>query len=204
MRPDPRIQRPYGTQTVCPYLRASLRKDELRIAFDCDVTGDSATAIFDAIRRCAATFVAQCEANASHQALLLVFPRLRADSYHLLDDVQLEAKDLMVENGLMIGQFHPGCRTSAVHNPLWRGISVSPYPLVAMRNMVVHDILFLHEKKHWFMEYARRYGPALEEAKDRRPAYTFLWALYSKARDHFTSTHKTALVSAGMACPSPH
>lgn len=90
----------------------------------------------------------------------------------------------MVERGIMIGQFHPQCRTAAVHNPTWRSVSIAPHPLIAMRKMVMHDILFLREKR-WFLEYEKRFGASLERCRNRNAAYAFLWSTYVEARTSF-------------------
>jgi heptaprenyl diphosphate synthase len=90
----------------------------------------------------------------------------------------------MVENGIMIGQFHPKCHTAAVHDPAWRSVSVAPVPLIAMRKMVIHDILFLREKR-WFLEYSKRYGASLERRRQWNATYAFLWSTYTTAKDKF-------------------
>jgi heptaprenyl diphosphate synthase len=78
----------------------------------------------------------------------------------------------------MIGQFHPECAEPAARNPAFR-VSRSPVPLVAIRFMAVHDILFLGEQANWFAQYHRRFG-----ARHRRQSNGIdpvLTTLYYKA-----------------------
>ena len=63
-----------------------------------------------------------------------------------------------VNFGLMIGQFHPKCRERAIHNPRWNAISQSPVPLVAMRHMAIHDIMFLDDNEEAFRVYDGKFG----------------------------------------------
>jgi hypothetical protein len=86
---------------------------------------------------------------------------------------------------LMIGQFHPQCGTPAIHNASWRGVSVAPYPLIAVRHMVVHDILFLRSQKNWFLHYSRRFGARYERANDLGAHNCHLSQAYNEARNKF-------------------
>lgn len=74
-----------------------------------------------------------------------------------LDRAQAAAKPGLVEQGLMLGQFHPLCDERAARNPGFR-VSRSPLPLLALRHMAYHDILFLHGRPEWFAAYRARFG----------------------------------------------
>ncbi|MEU3606810.1 DUF6875 domain-containing protein [Streptomyces sp. NPDC035033] len=116
--------------------------------------------------------------NPALRSLLVVLPDLRPEAYALLDEAHARVKSESVERGLMIGQFHPDCDEPAARNPAFK-VSRSPVPLVAVRAMAVHDILFLGERADWFAQYHRRFG----ERYRSRPAGIgpLLTTLYHKA-----------------------
>jgi hypothetical protein len=203
LHPDPRINRPYASQTVCPFLQAALKKNAIFMAFHPEITTDSPRAVLEVVAEHMAHFASLSEETSSYpyHALLIIFPRLRPSCFGVLDKVHQIAKDDIVENGLMIGQFHPYCRTAATHNSAWRSVSVAPYPLIAMRKMVMHDILFLGGQKQWFREYARRYGASLEEVRYKSATHAFLWSTYESARERFDNKDLVEARTVSATCP---
>ncbi|MFI8191835.1 DUF6875 domain-containing protein [Streptomyces sp. NPDC085946] len=116
--------------------------------------------------------------NPALRSLIIVLPDLPPEAFALLDEAHAQVKTESVERGLMIGQFHPACAEPAARNPAFE-VSRSPVPLVAVRAMAVHDILFLGERADWFAQYHRRFG----ERYRSRPAGIgpLLTTLYHKA-----------------------
>ncbi|MFE7896721.1 DUF6875 domain-containing protein [Streptomyces sp. NPDC057424] len=116
--------------------------------------------------------------NPALRSLLIVLPDLPPETFGLLDEAHAQVKTESVERGLMIGQFHPDCDEPAARNPAFK-VSRAPVPLVAVRAMAVHDILFLGERADWFAQYDRRFG----ERYRSRPAGIgpLLTTLYHKA-----------------------
>jgi len=115
------------------------------------------------------------------RALVVVISGLTEPS--LLDEVHVAVKSMIVERGLMIGQFHPRCTERAVRNSGF-AVGRSPVPMLAVRHMAVHDIVFLDRKREWFAAYEdrfkSRYGP--DSLLD--PLYRAKWA---RARARFGS-----------------
>ena len=89
-------------------------------------------------------------------ALVVAAPQLR-DAGHVIDDVHAMLKDEAVHAGLMLGQFHENCTEPSARNPSF-AVNRSPIPLLAIRAMTVHDILFLHSTPEWFGAYRERFG----------------------------------------------
>lgn len=75
----------------------------------------------------------------------------------LLDDVQQTVKGRAAADGLMLGPFHRDSTVPAALNPGFAP-NISPYPLVVVRQMSVHDLWFLHERRGWFREYQKRFA----------------------------------------------
>jgi hypothetical protein len=95
--------------------------------------------------------------EASHEpaltSLVIVFEQLGEPFWHLIDDVHRIAKPRAVADGLMLGQFHPACEVPAVHNPEFP-VSRAPLPLIVVRHMTTHDILFLEEDREWVEHFS--------------------------------------------------
>ncbi|MCF2437133.1 hypothetical protein LV779_36065 [Streptomyces thinghirensis] len=64
--------------------------------------------------------------------------------------------------GLMIAQFHEKCEEKAARNPAFE-VSHAPVPMMAVRSMAIHDVLFLADRREWFEEYASRFGAPLPQ-----------------------------------------
>jgi hypothetical protein len=194
MSEEEKIRRPYRPQTVCPFVEASVRNNALFMAFHSEIAGDEVEPIVRLLADYIKPFVIVRNdkgVDHSNKALLVVFPRLISKNYRSLDVVHELSKDKMVENGLMIGQFHPDCRTSAIHNSAWRGVSVAPYPLIAMRHMVVHDILFLRHRRNWFLHYHSRYGAKYECPNVLGALSAHLVPVYNEAKNKFLGLEST-------------
>jgi hypothetical protein len=116
------------------------------------------------------------EAAPSLHALVVLLPDLPHQNWPLLDQAQAAVKGQAVGGGLMVGQFHPDCPDGAVHNPNFP-VSRSPMPMLAVRRMAVHDVLFLHRNREHFAAYRRRFG----HLHDSGQAPESLTALYRHA-----------------------
>jgi heptaprenyl diphosphate synthase len=95
--------------------------------------------------------------NRTLHTVVAVLPELPRPLWSLLDEVQAELKPRLARRGMMLGQFHPDCPEPAARNPRFR-VSRSPLPLLAIRRMALHDVLFLHRDPALFAEYRRRFG----------------------------------------------
>jgi heptaprenyl diphosphate synthase len=144
---------------ICPFVPASIRADSLEVQ-EWRANPRSGRAELGAlIDRMAQTFLTLNwpSRNPTLHALVVVLTGLGPGHGDLLDLAQSDAKSRLVPRGLMLGQFHPDCDERAARNPEFR-VSRSPVPLLAMRRMAFHDVLFLHSKAEWFAAYRQRFG----------------------------------------------
>ncbi|HKS45790.1 MAG TPA: hypothetical protein VJT49_11895 [Amycolatopsis sp.] len=102
--------------------------------------------------------------NPALRSLIVVLPDLDEAACQLLDDAHHAVKPIAVRRGMMLGQFHPRCAEPATRNADFP-VSRSPVPLVAIRSMALHDVLFLHQQQGWFAEYRRLFGSHYERGK---------------------------------------
>ncbi|WP_406174403.1 DUF6875 domain-containing protein [Streptomyces sp. NBC_00996] len=112
--------------------------------------------------------------NSNLHSLLVAVPDLPRDAYWLIDKAHELTKDRVVARGLMLGQFHPTCEEPAARNSGFP-VNRSPVPLFAVRNMALHDILFLHADDVWFAEYEQHYGRHYEKPDRIAPDFVRLF-----------------------------
>ncbi|MFI9379993.1 DUF6875 domain-containing protein [Kutzneria sp. NPDC052558] len=144
---------------VCPYTQPSLHKGLFHLAA-LSGEGDVGAAV-ESLRgwyeRLGATM---STADRELLTVLLVLPHLDHTDASGLDEIQRVAKDKFVEDGLMIGQFHPVCDAPGLWNPEFKALR-APVPLLAIRKLVVFDLPFLVEHKAHAESYIRRFAPEI-------------------------------------------
>lgn len=88
---------------------------------------------------------------------LVLLPDLDPADASELDALQATLKTEFVEQGLMIGQFHPACNQPGIWNAGFRPLR-SPVPLLAIRAMVRQDLPFLADQPSHVEAYRRYFG----------------------------------------------
>jgi hypothetical protein len=79
------------------------------------------------------------------KAFIIVFPKLVPDrASNLVDQVHKSMKPMVVEAGLMLGEFHRGSQSPGLHNSHFYPLR-SPVPLFVLRKMVPGDLVFLNK-----------------------------------------------------------
>src|SRR5437588_2463856 len=159
MAPNEAVKRPRGDQVVCPFVKTAVQSGALQMEFHRGVNGQDVDDIVHIMRACAEPFKRMPPHGPSglmRKALMVVFPNIEASDGSALDEAHHLLKDDFVEQGLMLGQFHPRCEERGVYNRAFKA-SVAPYPLIAIRHMAVHDIIFLHANERWFKAYNVRF-----------------------------------------------
>jgi hypothetical protein len=186
MREHESVNRPYPPQTVCPFVEASLRANCLYMVFHHDFDGRYPAAIADQILEYIGPFKQAPPFAPNEQtlkALLIVFPKIEKEFLSALDVCHEMIKAKMVDSGLMVGQFHLKCEERGIHNPVWNAISRAPVPLMAMRHMVIHDIMFLEDNEGWFRVYDANFGTRFAERGKSVSAYQkHLSTYYERAK----------------------
>ena len=142
---------------VCPYTQPSLHKGLFHLAA-LDGEGDVNQAVEGLRGWYERIGAALSAADRELLTVLLVLPHLDFDDASELDELQRVAKDKFVEDGLMIGQFHPVCDAPGLWNPDFKALR-APVPLLAIRKLVVFDLPFLVEHKEHAESYIRRFAP---------------------------------------------
>jgi hypothetical protein len=171
---------------VCPFVEPSQRADTLETRVRLVGATPSLHLITEIIRCSLDEFkgIKWKASNPNLRALLVVLPDLPSRYYNLLDEAHAAVKSESVRQGIMIGQFHEHCQEKAARNPHFE-VSKSPVPLLAVRLMAVHDVLFLTDKREWFEEYAARFGARYRNTPNGLDPtlYELYWKAYAKYGD---------------------
>jgi hypothetical protein len=174
MQEHDEIQRPYFPQTVCPFVGASIKANSFYMVFHNEFDGRNAVAIANQILEYAKPFKETPPISPNERmlkALLIVFPNIEARLVTVLDKCHRMIKAKIVESGLMVGQFHPKCCERAIHNHRWNAVSRSPVPFIALRNMTIHDVIFLGDNDDTFRSYDKEFGAYFAEGGKSLPEY---------------------------------
>ena len=171
-------------EPVCPFARAVLEENSLYMAFHHEVNGKSAELIESIVLGYREPFKKTTpfhESDRLKKALLIIFPEIPARETGVLDIVHANIKTRCVHDGLMVAQCHARCDGRSVHNPAFK-VYQSPYPLIAMRHMALHDILFLPDDESWFASYDFRFGARFREPEKLEDFEKPLGDIYRRAK----------------------
>lgn len=168
-QPHPDLGRP---GPVCPFVAPAVAAGTVfyvACRFDGEATLERMTDALDEALRCFQLLAWQ-EEKVELASLVVIFPDLAEADWHLIDDSHSANKTKFVEAGCMIGQFHPTCDEPAARNPDFP-VNRAPLPLIVIRHIASHDILFLDENPHWvehFGEWLTRRKISLKNPQYRR------------------------------------
>ncbi|MFE3187381.1 DUF6875 domain-containing protein [Nocardia sp. NPDC059240] len=158
MRPHPALGRP---GPVCPFVRQSV----VRGLFWAGLAegGDGLTSsrmhrivedafeLYQALRQ-------ENPAEARGLTLVTVFPGLTR--FDLVDAVHAERKTDVVGQGMMLGQFYPGCSVPGLWDRDFHPLD-APLPMLVLRSMMSTDFPFLAARSDWLYAYLSRVAPDL-------------------------------------------
>jgi hypothetical protein len=187
--PNPMMKRTHDSagESVCPFAKSMLAESALYMAFHHEVNGKSVELIESIVLGYREPFK---KANPFHQrdrlkkALLVIFPEIPPDETNVLDVVQSNIKSQFVRDGLMVAQCHERCDLRSVHNPALKAYT-APHPLIAIRHMALHDILFLQEDESHFASYDQRFGSRFREPEKLEDYEKPLLDVYRRAKARF-------------------
>lgn len=172
-QPHPQIGR---EGSVCPFVEPSLAGGSLRLESWPVSRGAAAEELRAVVDRMVEVFEPGDwgAPNPTLRTLVVVLDGLAPEQHPQLDQLQSEAKAELAARGLMLGQFHPDCDEPAARNPDFP-VSRAPLPMLAIRHMAFHDVLFLHGDPHLFGCYRERFGSRYARGGVPDPLFTELF-----------------------------
>ncbi|MEU0540249.1 DUF6875 domain-containing protein [Nocardia sp. NPDC005978] len=146
---------------VCPYVKPAMRRDLLWFA-QVPAAEPHMMWVRAIIEDALAIYPGLPTGNGSStsvlRALITVFPNL--SDYSLIDDIHAEFKTKFVAQGVMFGQFYPGCDQPGLWNKDFRPLD-APMPMLVVRSMMTTDFPFLLGRAEWMDAYVRKFAPML-------------------------------------------
>jgi hypothetical protein len=157
---------------VCPFVHGSMEKEVMYLtAIESSTTPEEAK---EAVAKFVDVFAALQPTDRTEAKLvtiLVLFPTVMpAEAPSVIDALQADLKPQFVDQGYMIGQFHPNCPEPGVRNPVFRPLR-APVPMLVIRNMIPEDLEFLHESQRCWENYCKRI-PAAEVPPRLQSKYT--------------------------------
>jgi hypothetical protein len=167
--PDPHLGR---SGDVCPFVGPALNQFHSMYfgAYEGEL---DPSPILEAMRHLIALFPTLSPIHSpgsDFKAIILTFPGLSLDGgSRLIDPLQKALKPEVTAQGLMIGQFYPGCPEPGLHNSDFRPLS-TPFPILVLRPMHLTDLMFLMSSPEYFRAYCRKFGVTSREQVTMRIA----------------------------------
>ncbi|MFZ2526752.1 MAG: DUF6875 domain-containing protein [Rhodococcus sp. (in: high G+C Gram-positive bacteria)] len=148
------------TGPVCPFAGPSITRRLFWAAFvpGTDIGDDRMRAVADDLAELFPELPPDSGADAALKAVVVVFPDLTA--FDAIERVQNERKSDFVLQGLMLGQFYPGCTVSGLRNNEFRALD-APLPMLAVRHMVGSDFPFLADHRDWVLAYLKKFAGSI-------------------------------------------
>jgi hypothetical protein len=174
-------------EPICPFAKACLSANTIYFSFHHEVNGKSTEQIEDILLDCRDPFKREPPYDPKQRltkALLVVFPEIPSSEGEVLDLVHDNIKTQFVRDGLMVTQCYPRSDGRSVHNPALR-VYTSPYSLMAVRHMALHDVLFVEEDEAWFAAYDQRFGIRFREPEQLQDYEKPLLNIYRRAKERF-------------------
>ncbi|MFJ8763044.1 DUF6875 domain-containing protein [Streptomyces cyaneofuscatus] len=170
-RPHEGVGRPGA---VCPFMVPALRADGVRVHVSPGGAGlDGLLSAVDAMVEVLRGGGWPTSNRALH-AVVAVLPDLPQADEELLDHVQEKVRTRLAREGMMLGQFHSRCGQGAARNPGFP-VSRSPIPMLALRWMALHDVLFVHDDPDRFAAYEERFGTVYRSGRTVDPLFARLY-----------------------------
>jgi hypothetical protein len=156
-QPHPQLGRPGH---VCPYVSPAMQAGTVRLGIVCgSPPAHDIDRAMNEYRRAFLDAAARNPRSRYQLAFLVLFPDLAAEEAPaVIDGAQSRLKPAFVDQGLMVGQFHPGPPSEpGIWNPDFRPLR-APIPLLAIRHMHPRDFPFLRERSEFVGAYLRFFG----------------------------------------------
>ncbi|MEU7632968.1 DUF6875 domain-containing protein [Nocardia sp. NPDC049220] len=146
---------------VCPFVKPAAGRHALWSAIvpgDAELTVERMQSVIDDAFDLFVAHARSTVSGAPQAALLIVFQDLTDN--HRVDTMHSLSKDRFVAEGMMLGQFYPGCSQPGLWNRDFRPLD-APLPMLVVRNMMPSDYPFLLGRSEWLFAYLTRFGHAL-------------------------------------------
>jgi heptaprenyl diphosphate synthase len=145
---------------ICPFVNTALRKQKMSFVLLEHIDGPSFGEIRSRVLYEAWRLLRRIDENDRFGELTttnLLFPNLKGEAGAVVHEVHSQCKTSLMRRGVMLAVFYPGYPKPAIYNPEFQ-LYQAPFPVIVVRPMALHDIVFLDNNQEGFVEYHRRYA----------------------------------------------
>jgi heptaprenyl diphosphate synthase len=161
---------------MCPFVGAAVDADEILLCVAAGITDPLAPACRRMVREIADRLLDDDDAVATAaKAVVLALPGVAPEATPALDTLHGLVKDELMADGLLLGQFHDRCEVPAARNADFH-IQASAVPLLVVRPLTLHDVLFLHNDPYRFGVFRTRYAELFDSGRVKDPLLMRAWA----------------------------
>jgi hypothetical protein len=174
-------------EPICPFVKASLDAGSFYVDVRREINGQSPDAISQLMltyRDLLQTVPPFKRSEQNRKAIVVVFPEIPPQEASILDHVHSKLKTSFVHEGLMLTQCYSGCDMRSMRNPTLP-VYDAPYPLMAVRKMAIHDVLFVGEDEEWFSAFYLRFGTRFRDPKTLHDYEQPLLEAFNRAKARF-------------------
>jgi hypothetical protein len=172
-QPDPRLGRP---GPLCPFVGPAVDADAILLCVAAGVTDPLAPECRLMVRALADRLLDDRDTVATAaKAIVLALPGVEPDATPALDTLHGLVKDELMADGLLLGQFHDRCEVPAARNARF-AVQTSAVPLLVLRPLTLHDVLFLHTDPDRFGVFRARYAELFDSGRVKDPLLLRAWA----------------------------
>jgi heptaprenyl diphosphate synthase len=163
-KPHPELGR---NGDICPFVRTALRKQRMSFVVAAHVQTPDLPQIKRMVLFEAWRLLRNLDEADRFSELVttnLLFPALKGDAASVVHDVHSQTKSSMMRRGVMTAAFYPGYTKPGIYNDGFQ-LYQSPFPVLVVRPMALHDIMFLSNDGSAFAEYHRRFAHKYHSGK---------------------------------------
>jgi tryptophan 2,3-dioxygenase len=156
-KPHPELGR---NGDICPFVRTALRKQRMSFVVADHITVPDGAEIKSLVLFEAWRLLQHLDESDRFSELVttnILFPELKGDAESIVHDVHSQTKSSLMRRGVMIAAFFPNYDKPAIYNENFK-LYKSPFPVIVVRPMALHDIMFLTGDGEAFREYHRRFA----------------------------------------------
>lgn len=158
-QPHPALGRPGA---VCPFAAGGLQRATILLTAS-PLRHSDQDALLQAVLDLRDLFIKPRDtsvrpADEIFRAIVVVFPHLEsAVAASIIASVQKELKLRFVADGLMIGEFYPGCVSPGLHSAEFQPLDTT-FCSLAIRRMTISDFPFMTGDDRFMSSYLQRFG----------------------------------------------
>jgi len=157
--PLQKVKKRHREEAICPMMAPALAARSVYFSVNRIRDREAPLKSLDAILREAATVFEEkiVDSDPRLRCLVLVLPGARGSRLLEATDPAREIKNELLQRGILVGEFFPGCPFATTFNPRLFALR-SPAPMYVLRSFIESDWRFICQIPAWQRTYRARFG----------------------------------------------